>query len=221
MPLDGTPRRKKLSSSFESDVQARAGAGSIPRCGKGFFSLSQLSVRTDSLTCVRAPPCAIACINICASWSPCQGLVDYGNTKTPRMHRTLGSATPSPNFPWEKSQWNNKVVKKKKFKLKKKKKTPPLRKMLPLAVKNVIVPHWKMLSLTARYQRPTQRCPIRKMLYHTAKCRPSTQNDFLCRKMPFRTAECCPSPQNAFRCRKMLAFTAERCPPLQNAFRCR
>ena len=39
-------------------------AGSIPRCGKGFFSQSQLSVQT--LTCVRVPPCAIACIYISA-----------------------------------------------------------------------------------------------------------------------------------------------------------
>ena len=41
-----------------------ADAGSIPRCGKEFFSQGQRSVQT--LTCVRTPPCAIACINICA-----------------------------------------------------------------------------------------------------------------------------------------------------------
>ena len=41
-----------------------ADAGSIPRCGKGFFSQSQLSVQT--LLHVRTPPCAIAFINICA-----------------------------------------------------------------------------------------------------------------------------------------------------------
>ena len=41
-----------------------ADAGSIPRCGKGFFSPSQLSVLT--LHGVRTPPCAIACIYICA-----------------------------------------------------------------------------------------------------------------------------------------------------------
>ena len=39
-----------------------ADAGSIPRCGKGFFSPSQLSVLT--LQGVRTPPCAIACIYI-------------------------------------------------------------------------------------------------------------------------------------------------------------
>ena len=47
-------------------------------------------------------------------------MVDYGNTKTPSMHRRLGSATLSqlalsgdgnPNFPWEKSHWDNTVVK--------------------------------------------------------------------------------------------------------------
>ena len=45
---------------------------------------------------------------------------DYGNTKTPSMHRRLGSATLSqlafpgkgnPNFSWEKSHWDNTVVK--------------------------------------------------------------------------------------------------------------
>ena len=46
-----------------SDRRA-ADAGSISRCGKGFFSHSQLSVHTH--TCVRTPPCAIACIDICA-----------------------------------------------------------------------------------------------------------------------------------------------------------
>ena len=50
-------------------------------------------------------------------------MVDYRNTKTPSMHRRLGSATLSqvafprennPDFPWEKSQWDNAAVKKKK-----------------------------------------------------------------------------------------------------------
>ena len=49
--------------------------------------------------------------------------VDYGNTKTPSVHGRLVSATLSPldfpresdsNFPWEKFQWDNTVVKKKK-----------------------------------------------------------------------------------------------------------
>ena len=42
-----------------------ADAGSIPRCGKGFFSQSQLSVQTLLRVSVH-PQCAIACINICA-----------------------------------------------------------------------------------------------------------------------------------------------------------
>ena len=45
--------------------------------------------------------------------------MDYGNTKTPSMHRRLGSATLSqqdfpgennPNIPWEKSQWYKTVT---------------------------------------------------------------------------------------------------------------
>ena len=46
--------------------------------------------------------------------------MDYGNSKTLRMHRRLGSAILSqlgipgkgnPNFPWEKFHWDNTVVK--------------------------------------------------------------------------------------------------------------
>ena len=57
--------------------------------------------------------------------------MDYGNTETPSMHHRLGSATLSqlvfagegnPNFPWEKSQWDNTVVKSKVKKKKKKEK---------------------------------------------------------------------------------------------------
>ena len=45
--------------------------------------------------------------------------MDYENTETPSMHRKFDSATLShlvfpgesnPNFPWEKSQWDNTVV---------------------------------------------------------------------------------------------------------------
>ena len=42
-----------------------ADAGLIPQCGKGFFSQGQLSVKA-LLTCAHTPPCAIACIYICA-----------------------------------------------------------------------------------------------------------------------------------------------------------
>ena len=52
----------KLSSALHA-----AEAGSIPRpCGKGCFSQSQLPVLIDSLLVSKQPPCAIACINICA-----------------------------------------------------------------------------------------------------------------------------------------------------------
>ena len=46
--------------------------------------------------------------------------MDYGNTKIPSMHRSLGSATLSqlafpregnPDYPWEKSHWDSTVVK--------------------------------------------------------------------------------------------------------------
>ena len=46
--------------------------------------------------------------------------MDYADTKTPSMHRRLGNATllqvafpgeDNLNFPWEKSHWDNTVVK--------------------------------------------------------------------------------------------------------------
>ena len=100
-----------------------ADAGSIPRCGKGFFSQSQLSVQT-LLRCPYTPVCNRMLLHLCArkrSCSPCQSSVGYGNTNTPSMHRKLGSATLSqlafpgksnPNFSWEKSYWDNTVEKK-------------------------------------------------------------------------------------------------------------
>ena len=45
--------------------QHAADAGSIPWCSKGFFSQSQLSVQTLLRVSIY-PPCATACINICA-----------------------------------------------------------------------------------------------------------------------------------------------------------
>ena len=113
-------------SSFGRPLDRHAAdAGSIPRCGKGFFSPSQLSVQT-LLRCVRAPPlCNCMHLHLCArlrSRNPCQSSVDYRNTKTPSMHRRLGRATLSqpafpgegnPNFLWEKSHWDNTVVKEK------------------------------------------------------------------------------------------------------------
>ena len=95
--------------------------GSIPRCGKGFSSQSQLSAQT-LLRCPYTPVCGRMHSLLCArrrSCSLCQGSVDYGNTKTPGIHRGLGSATLSqlafpwesnPNFRWEKSHWGNTLV---------------------------------------------------------------------------------------------------------------
>ena len=75
---------------------------------------------------VLAPPCAVACVNICAYVKDhvvcVKSSMDYSNTKTPSMYRMLGSATlpqlvflgeSSRNFPWEKPQWDNPVVKEK------------------------------------------------------------------------------------------------------------
>ena len=105
-----------------SDRHAADG-GSIPRCGKGFFSQSQLSVQTLLRVSVH-PPCAIGCINICAHVKDPVVHVRVRwimeNTKTSSMHSRLGSATPSqltypgesnPNFPWDESHWDNTVVK--------------------------------------------------------------------------------------------------------------
>ena len=97
-----------------------ADAGSIPRCGKVFFSQSQLSGQTLLNVSVH-PPCVIACMYTrLRSRSPCQSSVDYGNNRIFNMRRRLSCATLSqlaflgesnPNFPWEKSHWDNTVQK--------------------------------------------------------------------------------------------------------------
>ena len=98
--------------------------GSIPRCGKGFFYQSQLSV-----TSVRCALCAIAWINICAHVK--QPVVHFRvrwimeTLEHPACTIRLDSATLSqlaflerekkksnPNFAWEKSQWDNTIGKK-------------------------------------------------------------------------------------------------------------
>ena len=73
-----------------------AGAGSISRCSKGFFSQSQLSVQTLLRVSVhpRVQSHALTSVStLKTSCGPCQSSVDYGNTKTPSMHSRLGSAT--------------------------------------------------------------------------------------------------------------------------------
>ena len=112
-----------ISVGRASDLHV-ADAGLIPRCGKGFFSQSQLAVQT-LLRCPYTPVCNRMHLHLCARYrprSPCQSSVDYGNTKTPSMHCRLGSAILSqlafpgegyPNFPREKSHWDNTVVKSK------------------------------------------------------------------------------------------------------------
>ena len=88
-------------------------AGLSPWCGKGFFFQSPFSA--DCLT-VSVHPCvqSHALTSVCTL--TVQSLVDDGNTKTPSMYHRFGSAThlafpweSNPNFPWEKSQWDNTV----------------------------------------------------------------------------------------------------------------
>ena len=82
------------------------------------------------------PHCAVACYNTCAHVKDPVVHVRVRwireTLKTPNMHRRLGSATLShlafpgkgnPNFPWEKSHWDNTVVKSKKKKERKKSKS--------------------------------------------------------------------------------------------------
>ena len=74
-----------------------AEAASIPRCGMDFFSRSQRPLQT-LLQCPYTPtptPRATTCNNICVHVKDpvVQTSVDYENTKTPNMHRRLGSAT--------------------------------------------------------------------------------------------------------------------------------
>ena len=100
------------SSVGRSSDRHVADAGSIPQCGKGFFSQSTFSadsptvsvhprVQSHAFTSVRT-------IRIPLSTSDFGGLWKHKNT--PVMHRMLGSATLSqlafsgegnPNFPWE------------------------------------------------------------------------------------------------------------------------
>ena len=108
------------SSSLAVLDQQATDAGSIP--GKGFSSESQLSVQTLSHVsihlCVRSR--VLTSVRMLKIHGPCQSLVDYRQTKTPSMHGRLGnmalesqlasSDKSNPNFPWEKSQWDNTVV---------------------------------------------------------------------------------------------------------------
>ena len=109
------------SSIGRASDQHAADADSIPWCSKGFFSWSQLSVQS-LLQCPYTPMCIRMHLHLCTlerSCSPYQSSVDYGNTKTTSMHHRLDSATLSqlafpregnPNFPREKSHWDNAVV---------------------------------------------------------------------------------------------------------------
>ena len=89
-----------------------------------FFPESTLSA--DSLLGVRTPPCSVACINICAHvedpvvhvrvrWI-IETLKHQACTVgwVARLCRSwLSPRKSNPNFPWEKSHWDNTVVKSK------------------------------------------------------------------------------------------------------------
>ena len=80
------------SSVGRASDRHAADAGLIPRCGKGFFSQSQLSVWAFFRVSVQ-PPCAIACIYICVHVKDpevhVQSSVDFAETlKHPA--RTVG-----------------------------------------------------------------------------------------------------------------------------------
>ena len=104
----------RCRSVGRSSDRHAAEARSVPRCGKGFFSQSQLSVQTF-LQCSHTPVCNRMHSHLCAlerSSGPHQSSMDYGNTKTASIHRKLGSATLSQlAFPGEKSNlhfpWKN------------------------------------------------------------------------------------------------------------------
>ena len=91
----GRHRKWGCGSVGRASDRHAADAGSIPRCGKGFSSNSQLSVKT--FTCVRTSPCAIAGINVCTHVKDPVVHVRVRwimeTQKTPSMHSRLGSAT--------------------------------------------------------------------------------------------------------------------------------
>ena len=96
-------------------------SGSIPRCGRGFFSQGELSVQT-LLRCPCTPSCAIACINICTHVNDpvvhvwVRWIVE--TLKHPAWYRLSQLVFPgedNPNSPGEKSHWDSTDVKSKKF----------------------------------------------------------------------------------------------------------
>ena len=104
------------SVGTESDRHA-VDAGSIPLCSTGIF-FQESTFNADSYG-LRTPSCAIACINIWAHVNDpvfhVRSSVDYGNTKTPSMHRRLGRVTlpqlafpgeSDPDFPRQNSHWD-------------------------------------------------------------------------------------------------------------------
>ena len=97
-----------------------ADAGSIPRWGKGFFSQSQLSVQTLLRVSVQPRVKTHICAHVKDPVVHVRVRRIMETLKTPSIHGRLGSSTLSqlafpgeskPKFPWEKSHWDNTVVK--------------------------------------------------------------------------------------------------------------
>ena len=63
-------------------VRRNSDTGSIPRCGKGFFSAPESTFSADSLTVSVQPPCTTACVNSCTHvknpthWQPYRRCLD-------------------------------------------------------------------------------------------------------------------------------------------------
>ena len=88
------------SSAGRTSDRYAADAGSISRCGKRFFSQSQLAVQT-LLRCPYTPVRNHMPLHLCECQrfqSPCQSSMDYGNTKTTTMNRGFPRGR-QPDFP--------------------------------------------------------------------------------------------------------------------------
>ena len=113
-------RGEDIALLIEHRKRHTADASSIPRCGNGFLSQSQLSVQT-LFRCPHPPVrnrnaiTSVRTIKILKSMSES---VDYGNTKNTQHGYTegwiarlcrswLSPGKSNRNFSWEKSLWDN------------------------------------------------------------------------------------------------------------------
>ena len=118
----GIWRRRDVAQLVERRTGTPLRQVRFPGAARDFSSRVNLSMQT-LFRCPYTPVSNRMHLHLCArerSRSPCQSSVDYGNIKTPSMHPMLGSATllqlafpgeGNPNFPREKCNWENTVVK--------------------------------------------------------------------------------------------------------------